>query len=72
MYDTVECMKLSMKLKLITTESQKQILLETMQRFNSACDYISDIAFENKAFGQVRLHKLTYYNVRDKFGLALS
>ncbi|MDQ1318600.1 MAG: putative transposase [Candidatus Poribacteria bacterium] len=63
-------MKLSMKLKLITTETQKQALLDTMQRFNSACDYISNIAFENKAFGQIRLHKLTYYEVRDKFGLA--
>jgi IS605 OrfB family transposase len=58
-----------MKLKLITTETQKQALLDTMQRFNSACDYISDIAFENKAFGQVNLHHLTYYDVRDKFGL---
>ncbi len=63
-------MKLSMKLKLITTKSQKQALLETMQRFNSACNYISDIAFENKAFGQIRLHKLVYYEVREKFGLA--
>jgi len=58
-----------MKLKLITTETQKQALLDTMQRFNSACDYISDIAFENKAFGQIGLHKLTYYDIRDKFGL---
>ncbi len=62
-------MKLSMKLKLITTESQKEALLDTMQRFNSACDYISDIAYQNKAFGQIRLHKLTYYDVRDKFGI---
>jgi IS605 OrfB family transposase len=62
-------MKLSMKLKLITNETQKQALLDTMQRFNSACDYISDVAFENKAFGQIKLHHLTYYDVRDKFGL---
>jgi len=62
-------MKLSMKLKLITTETQKQALLDTMQRFNSACDYISDVAFENKAFGQIALHKLTYYDIRSKFNL---
>jgi len=59
-----------MKLKLITTETQKQALLDTMQRFNSACDYISDIAFEKKAFGQIKLHKLTYYKIREQFGLA--
>ena len=58
-----------MKLKLITTETQKQALLDTMQCFNSACDYISDIAFENKVFGQVNLHRLTYYDVRENFGL---
>jgi len=58
-----------MKLKLITTESQKQALLDTMQRFNSACDYISDIAFDKQIFGQIRLHKITYYDIRDKFGL---
>jgi IS605 OrfB family transposase len=63
-------MKLSMKLKLITTETQKQALLDTMQCFNSACDYISDVAFENKAFGQIKLHKLTYYEIRKQFGLA--
>jgi len=63
-------MKLSMKLKLITDETQKQALLDTMERFNSACNYISDVAFENKAFGQIRLHKLTYYEIRERFGLA--
>ena len=62
-------MKLSMKLKLITTETQKQALLDTMQRFNSACDYISDVAFGNKVFGQIKLHKLTYYEIREQFGL---
>ena len=62
-------MKLSMKLKLITTDYQNQVLLDTMQRFNSACDYISDIAYNNKVFGQVNLHHLTYYDIRDKFGL---
>ncbi len=69
-YVTIYIMKLSMKLKLIASPEQKQALLNTMQRFNSACNYISEVAFENKTFGQVRLHKLTYYDVRDKFGLA--
>ena len=59
-----------MKLKLITNETQKQALLDTMQRFNSACDYISDVAFENKVFGQINLHHLTYYKIREQFGLA--
>jgi predicted transposase len=59
-----------MKLKLIATETQKQALLDIMQRFNAACNYIADVAFEQKAFGQISLHKLTYYKVRKQFGLA--
>ncbi len=41
-----------------------------MERFNAACDYISQIAFTERKFGQVGLHKLCYYAVREQFGLS--
>ncbi|HEX3036594.1 MAG TPA: transposase, partial [Thermodesulfobacteriota bacterium] len=63
-------MKLTLKVKLLPIETQKQSLLKTMETFNSACDYISKVAFENKKFSQVPLHKLTYRAVREKFGLS--
>jgi len=41
-------MILTLKLKLPTTETQKQELLETMEAFNAACNYVSDIAYEKQ------------------------
>lgn len=63
-------MKLTVKVKLITTQEQKTSLLKTMAAFNAACNYASEIAFTQKAFGQVRLHKLTYYEIRSRFNLS--
>lgn len=62
-------MILTLKLKLQTTETQKQELLETMEAFNAACNYVSDIAYEKQVIDQIHLHKLCYYDIRDKFGL---
>lgn len=58
------------KIKLLTTPEQHEKLLKTMKIFNEACNYISKIAFETKTFGQIKLHKLCYYDVREKFGLS--
>lgn len=41
-----------------------------MERFNAACNAIADIAFAHRTASQVRLHHLTYYKVREKFGLS--
>ena len=63
-------MLLTLKSKLITTPEQKTKLLKTMERFNSACNYISKIAFKTKTFGKIKLQKLVYYEVREKYGLS--
>lgn len=63
-------MKLTVKVKLLPTEDEKQSLLRTMKQFNAACNYISKAAFEGSVFGQVTLHRLLYRNVRDQFGLS--
>ena len=63
-------MKLTIKIKLLPTEEQKQSLLKTMKAFNQACNWVSEIAFKNKKFGQVGLHKLCYYQIRGRFGLS--
>jgi len=62
-------MILIMKLKLQTTKEQKQKLLKTMEAVNAACNYISDVAYEKQIANQYILHKLCYYNIREKFGL---
>jgi len=41
-----------------------------MQAFNKACNYISIEAFDKKKFGQIDLHHLYYYHIRDIFKLS--
>lgn len=63
-------MLLSIKLKLIPTPEDYTVLLSTMERFNEACNYIAKIAWDTKVFRRVPVHKLTYYDVRERFELA--
>ena len=62
-------MKLTLKLKLQATDEQKQQLLATMEAFNAACNYVSNIGWEEDTKGQIALHKLCYYDIREEFGL---
>lgn len=63
-------MLLTLQLKLLPLEEQKVILLKTMEQYNAACNYISEVAFESRTFGKIGLQKLVYYDVKDKFGLS--
>ncbi len=63
-------MKLTLKVKLLTTEEQKASLIKTMEVFNEACNFVSKIAFEVKKFGHVDLHHLCYRYVRENFKLS--
>ena len=62
-------MKTILQVKLLPAKQQTQSLLDTMERFNQACNYISDIAFKEQLFYKFDLHKVVYYDVKDKFGL---
>ena len=63
-------MILSVSVKLVATEEQRASLLQTMEQFNAACDYIAGVAFVNKTANKVALQKLVYYKVRERFGLS--
>ena len=63
-------MKQTLMIKLSTNPKQYQSLLETMKRFNEACNYISQLAFENHTASQVKLHHLAYYYLREHYGLS--
>jgi IS605 OrfB family transposase len=41
-----------------------------MLSFNRAANYVSKVAFESKCFGQVNLHKLVYYEIKQQFNLS--
>lgn len=62
--------KLTAKVRLVATPEQRSYLLDTMRRFNAACNHISGVAWETKTFKQVSLHHLVYYPTKDKFDLS--
>lgn len=62
-------MILTAKVKLTLTEAQSDSLKRTIQTANSACNFISDIAWSNRAFGKFQVQKLTYHEVKASFDL---
>lgn len=57
-------------IKLDPTPEQFDLLLNTMERFNEACNYASQQAFETKTFGQFYMHRIVYRTLREKFELS--
>jgi IS605 OrfB family transposase len=62
-------MKLTLKLKLIHAVDQKEELLKLMRLYNQACNYVSEIAFQEQEFRSYPLHHLTYQKIREEFNL---
>ena len=60
----------ALTLKLETSKEDKERLLETMKKYNEACNYVSEIAFKEKVFNKYKLHKIVYRDTREKFGLS--
>ena len=63
-------MKLIAQVKLQPTPEQSELLKRTLERVNSAANFVSDTAWHQQSFRQYDLHKLTYYSVRENFGLS--
>ena len=62
-------MKRVIQIQLLPSADQATALLATMQRFNAACDWVAERAFERKLANRYTLHKLYYYEVRQQFDL---
>lgn len=63
-------MKQTLMVKLDTSKEQHKSLLETMHRFNEACNYIAETAYSIKSANKVKIQQLIYRDVRAKFGLS--
>ncbi len=63
-------MKLTAKVKLLTTPEQHASLMATLERANEACNYMSQVAWDTKTFRQFSLHGLVYYHAKDTFSLS--
>jgi len=63
-------MKLTLKIKLLPTDEQAKLLTDTIIEFNTACNDISNVAWEHKTFNTYKLHNLTYYHIKSSFKLS--
>ncbi len=63
-------MKLVANIQLKPNAGQSKALLDTLERSNQACNYISQKGFENNILKQYALHKFLYKETRTNFGLA--
>ena len=63
-------MHLTLSVKLLPTPEQHGLLLETMERFNAACDFIAGIAFEQRSANKIKIQQICYAEVRQRFDLS--
>lgn len=63
-------MKLTAKIKLQPTPAQADSLRRTLTQANAACDYISQVAWEERTFGRNKLHPKVYSICKVQFGLS--
>ena len=62
-------MKLTVQVKLLPNAEQAASLLATMRAMNAAATHAAGVGFDHGVFGQVSIHGLTYYTIREQFGL---
>lgn len=63
-------MKLTVQVKLLPKPEQATHLLDTMRRVNAAASFAAEQGCAAKVYSQASIHKLTYYAIRERFGLA--
>src|SRR5690554_1532759 len=63
-------MRLTLKIKLLPTDRQAELLLATMRTANEACRVMSEVAWQQKVFNRVQLHHKVYYSCKEDFKLS--
>lgn len=63
-------MKLTLKIKLLPTDEQANLLLETMKEANTVCNAISDVVWEERIFNNFKLHHKVYHSYKATFKLS--
>ena len=59
----------AVRVKLRTNTVTDAALADTMQKFNAACNALSQTAWDTQTFRAFDLHKITYHSTRADFGL---
>jgi len=63
-------MQLTVKIKLLPNAEQKDVLVRTMEAFNAAANDAAKAGFDHRVFSQPSIHRLCYYPIRKRYGLA--
>ena len=63
-------MKLIAQVRLYPDDQQRNTLKQTLERANAACNDISEQGWQTQTFRRYDLQNLTYYEVRERFGLS--
>lgn len=63
-------MKLTLQLQLLPDPDQTKSLLETMERFNEAANWVAERLFERKLANRITAQQLFYHEIRAKFKLS--
>ncbi len=63
-------MLITVRIKVCPTGDQARSIIATMERFNTACDAISETAWLNRTFGKYTLQTILYRDIRSDFGLS--
>lgn len=62
-------MVITVKIKLAPTKRQSSLLMATLEGMNRACNHASALAFNHQIFDRKSVHSLSYYELREVFGL---
>jgi len=62
--------KVTVRLKLQPSPEQADAMRRTLETCNAACNWLSQQAWQGRTFRQFDLHKLVYFLLRARFGLA--
>jgi putative transposase len=63
-------MKQTLVIRLEINAVQRQTLLTTLEAFNSACQHVADVAYDNRLANKIALQPLVYNELRNRFGLS--
>ena len=63
-------MKLTLKIKLLPTDEQVNLLLDTLKEANAVCNAISDVAWGKCIFNNFKLHHEVYHAYKATFKLS--
>ena len=63
-------MKTTLQIKLLPSPEQHAALADTMRVFNAACSWIAERARDEGVTGKFPIHKATYHEARQRFGMS--